>query len=45
MRGAGTFTGRAWRVAAKAALVVALALFAAGRWTFRRLSPHFEDFV
>lgn len=28
-----------------AALVVALALFAAGRWTFRRLSPHFEDFV
>ena len=28
-----------------AALAVALALFAAGRWTFRRLSPHFEDFV
>ena len=28
-----------------AALAVALALFAAGRWMFRRLSPHFEDFV
>ena len=28
-----------WRVA------VALALFVAGRWVFRRLSPHFEDFV
>ena len=28
-----------------AALVVALALFAGGRWIFRRLSPHFEDFV
>ncbi len=27
------------------ALAVALALFAAGRWMFRRLSPHFEDFV
>ena len=27
------------------ALVVALALFAAGRWIFLRLSPHFEDFV
>jgi lipopolysaccharide transport system permease protein len=28
-----------------AALAVALALFAAGRWMFVRLSPHFEDFV
>ncbi len=27
------------------AVVVALALFFAGRWVFRRLSPHFEDFV
>ena len=27
------------------ALVAALALFAAGRWVFRRLSPHFEDFL
>jgi lipopolysaccharide transport system permease protein len=27
------------------ALVAALALFAGGRWIFRRLSPHFEDFV
>jgi len=27
------------------ALGVALALFFAGRWVFRRLSPHFEDFV
>ena len=27
------------------ALAVALATFAAGRWIFRRLSPHFEDFV
>jgi ABC-type polysaccharide/polyol phosphate export permease len=27
------------------ALAVALALFAAGRAVFRRLSPHFEDFV
>jgi lipopolysaccharide transport system permease protein len=27
------------------ALAVALALFAGGRWIFRRLSPHFEDFV
>jgi ABC-type polysaccharide/polyol phosphate export permease len=27
------------------ALAVALALFFAGRWVFRRLSPHFEDFV
>jgi len=27
------------------ALVVALAMFAAGRWVFVRLSPHFEDFV
>jgi lipopolysaccharide transport system permease protein len=27
------------------AVIVALILFAAGRWIFRRLSPHFEDFV
>jgi ABC-type polysaccharide/polyol phosphate export permease len=27
------------------AVVGALALFFAGRWVFRRLSPHFEDFV
>jgi len=27
------------------ALAVALTLFAGGRWVFRRLSPHFEDFV
>jgi lipopolysaccharide transport system permease protein len=27
------------------ALAVALALFAGGRWVFRRLSPHFEDFL
>jgi len=27
------------------ALAVALALFGAGRWVFRRLSPHFEDFL
>ena len=27
------------------AVLVALAVFFAGRWVFRRLSPHFEDFV
>jgi ABC-type polysaccharide/polyol phosphate export permease len=27
------------------ALAIAVALFVAGRWVFRRLSPHFEDFV
>jgi len=27
------------------ALVVALALYFAGRWVFRRLAPHFEDFL
>ena len=27
------------------ALAVALALFCGGRWVFRRLSPHFEDFL
>jgi lipopolysaccharide transport system permease protein len=27
------------------AVLVALALFVGGRWIFRRLSPHFEDFV
>ena len=26
-------------------LAVAVAIFLAGRWMFRRLSPHFEDFV
>jgi lipopolysaccharide transport system permease protein len=28
-----------------AAVIIALVLFAGGRWVFRRLSPHFEDFV
>ena len=27
------------------ALAAALAVFCGGRWVFRRLSPHFEDFV
>ena len=27
------------------AVAIALLLFAGGRWVFRRLSPHFEDFV
>ena len=27
------------------ALVAALAVFFGGRWVFRRLSPHFEDFI
>ncbi|NDP42453.1 MAG: ABC transporter permease [Aromatoleum sp.] len=27
------------------AMLVAVATFGAGRWVFRRLSPHFEDFV
>ena len=27
------------------AAVVAIALYLGGRWVFRRLSPHFEDFV
>ena len=27
------------------AVAIAIALFVAGRWVFRRLSPHFEDFV
>ncbi|HZQ60330.1 MAG TPA: ABC transporter permease, partial [Casimicrobiaceae bacterium] len=27
------------------AIVSTIALFAAGRWTFRRLSPYFEDFI
>jgi lipopolysaccharide transport system permease protein len=27
------------------AVLVAVALFAAGLWMFRRLAPHFEDFV
>ena len=33
------------RVSDAVAIGVALALFAGGRWIFRRLSPHFEDFV
>jgi ABC-type polysaccharide/polyol phosphate export permease len=28
-----------------AAVIVAVLLFLGGRWVFRRLSPHFEDFV
>jgi ABC-type polysaccharide/polyol phosphate export permease len=35
----------ALQLADAVALAVALALFFAGRWVFRRLSPHFEDFV
>ena len=27
------------------AVVIAVAMFLGGRWVFRRLSPHFEDFV
>ena len=27
------------------ALIVAVLVFLGGRWVFRRLSPHFEDFV
>ena len=27
------------------AVVVSISVFAAGRWIFLRLSPHFEDFV
>ena len=27
------------------ALVAAVAVFFGGRWVFRRLSPHFEDFI
>ena len=27
------------------AVAISIALFVAGRWVFRRLSPHFEDFV
>jgi ABC-type polysaccharide/polyol phosphate export permease len=27
------------------ALVAAIAVYFAGRWVFRRLSPHFEDFI
>jgi ABC-type polysaccharide/polyol phosphate export permease len=35
------------RIATSDALAAAVAvmLFIAGRWVFRRLSPHFEDFV
>jgi lipopolysaccharide transport system permease protein len=35
--------GLAWGDAL--AVVVAVVLFAGGRWLFLRLSPHFEDFV
>ncbi|HEY7903356.1 MAG TPA: ABC transporter permease, partial [Casimicrobiaceae bacterium] len=35
----------AFEAADAVALVVAFVLFAAGRFVFRRLSPHFEDFV
>jgi lipopolysaccharide transport system permease protein len=42
----GFLEGRmALRVSDAVALAVALVLFMAGRWVFRRLSPHFEDFV
>jgi len=41
----GLVWGDALAVAVAVAVVVALALFLAGRWVFRRLSPHFEDFV
>jgi len=33
------------RISDVIALAVAVALYFAGRWVFRRLSPHFEDFV
>ena len=33
------------RVSDALALAIAIAIFLAGRWVFRRLSPHFEDFV
>ena len=42
----GLLEGRlALRVSDALALAIALVLFVAGRWVFRRLSPHFEDFV
>ena len=42
----GFLEGRAaLRLSDAVALVIALMLFVAGRWVFRRLSPHFEDFV
>ena len=42
----GFLDGRlALRLSDAVALVIALMLFVAGRWVFRRLSPHFEDFV
>jgi lipopolysaccharide transport system permease protein len=37
--------GTMWEATDFLAAGVALALFAAGLWTFRRLSPHFEDFL
>jgi lipopolysaccharide transport system permease protein len=33
------------RMSDAVAVAVAVALYFAGRWVFRRLSPHFEDFV
>ena len=42
----GLLEGRmALRPSDALALAIALLLFVAGRWVFRRLSPHFEDFV
>jgi lipopolysaccharide transport system permease protein len=42
----GLLDGRvALRWSDAVAIVVAGALFIGGRWVFRRLSPHFEDFV
>jgi lipopolysaccharide transport system permease protein len=42
----GLLEGRiALRLSDAVALVVAALLFLGGRWVFRRLSPHFEDFV
>ena len=42
----GLLEGRvALRWSDAVALVVAVLLFFGGRWVFRRLSPHFEDFV
>ena len=43
--GAARGPARAPSRATLVALAVAVALFVAGRWVFRRLSPHFEDFV
>jgi lipopolysaccharide transport system permease protein len=35
----------ALRLSDAVAAVIALVIFAGGRWVFRRLSPHFDDFV